>query len=258
MKNIRIKLAGSPTLKEASIHQDFHSITLSTQTIQLENLICDPPVHGTVYGALLNYKGELEALGDQVHNAPYQKPPVAPVLYIKPVNTLSGMHHPIPLPADTTHLSVGAALAVVFKETASNVTEQKALDYVLGYTIANDVSIPHDTYFRPAIKQKARDGFCPMGPYIMLKEHVKDPDHLAVRVFVNGELKQENTTANLIRSVSKLISDVSSFMTFYKGDVLLIGVPENKPIVQNGDVVRIELDGIGYLENVVQLEEVKG
>lgn len=258
MKTALVKLAGSQSLQEVVINADMKTITLSNKTFDLEKLNLDIPVNGTVYGTLLNYKGELEALGSQLNEAPYKNPPVSPVLYIKPVNTLTAANKPIPLPNDTNELQIGAALGIVFDKVTSKVSEQNALDHILGYTIVNDVSIPHESYFRPAIKQKARDGFCPVGPWIVKKENIATPDDLAINVFINGELRQQNTTTNLIRSVSKLISEVSQFMTFNKGDTLLVGVPENQPLAQNHDTIRIEIEGIGYLENSIRFEEELG
>jgi 5-oxopent-3-ene-1,2,5-tricarboxylate decarboxylase/2-hydroxyhepta-2,4-diene-1,7-dioate isomerase len=206
---------------------------------------------GTVYGTLLNYHGTLAALGDAVNEAPYKAPPKAPVLYIKPVNTVSGHHSPIPVPDGTDQLEVGAALGLVIGKVATRVKEKDALDYVAGFTIVNDVSIPHTSFYRPAISQKSRDGFCPIGPYIVEREAIDNADALTVKVLVNGEVRQENTTANLVRSVARLLEDVTDFMTLHPGDILLVGVPENPPLAKVGDLVRIEIDGIGYLENTL-------
>jgi 5-oxopent-3-ene-1,2,5-tricarboxylate decarboxylase/2-hydroxyhepta-2,4-diene-1,7-dioate isomerase len=128
------------------------------------------------------------------------------------------------------------------------------LDYVAGYTVVNDVSVPHDSVYRPAVQHKSRDGFCPVGPWIVDREAVANPDNLAVRVFINDELCQENNTENLIRPVAKLLSDVTDYMTLSAGDVLLIGVPENSPVVKVGDNIRVEIENVGSLENKVVLE----
>ena len=109
---------------------------------------------------------------------------------------------------------------------ATHVSEEEALDYVSGYTIVNDVSVPHKSVYRPAVQQKSRDGFCPIGPWIVNRDAVANPDNLVVRVFINDELRQENNTSNLIRSISRLLVDVTDYMTLSPGDVLLVGVPE--------------------------------
>jgi 5-oxopent-3-ene-1,2,5-tricarboxylate decarboxylase/2-hydroxyhepta-2,4-diene-1,7-dioate isomerase len=211
-------------------------------------------VSGTLYGVLLNYKGALAALGDAVHKPPYKAPPKAPVLYIKPANTWIGDGAPIPVPADVEALQMGAALGVVIGRTACRVPAETALDYVAGYTIVNDVSVPHETFYRPSIRFKCRDGFCPIGAGIVDRARVPDPDALAVRVFVDGALRQQNTTAHLIRSTAQLIADVTGFMTLSAGDVLLTGVPENAPLARAGQRVSIEIEDVGRLENPLVAE----
>jgi 5-oxopent-3-ene-1,2,5-tricarboxylate decarboxylase/2-hydroxyhepta-2,4-diene-1,7-dioate isomerase len=203
---------------------------------------------GTVYGVLLNYRGALAALGDAIHRPPYKAPPRAPVLYIKPANTLSGPGAPIAVPTDVEALEIGASLAVVMGRTACRVAPERAFDFVAGYAIANDVSVPHASYYRPSIRFKCRDGFCPIGPAVE-RGRIADPGALAVRVFVDGALAQQNTTANLIRPVAQLIADVTDFMTLAPGDVLLTGVPEHAPRARAGQRVAIEIDGLGRLEN---------
>jgi 5-oxopent-3-ene-1,2,5-tricarboxylate decarboxylase/2-hydroxyhepta-2,4-diene-1,7-dioate isomerase len=212
------------------------------------------PAAGTVYGVLLNYKGALAALGDAAHKPPYKAPPKAPVLYIKPANTRIGPGASIPVPGDVAALQMGAALGVVIGRTACRVSPESALDYVAGYVVVNDVSVPHESFYRPPIRFKCRDGFCPMGPRVVDRAHVTDPDALGVRVFVDGTLRQENTTANLIRSTARLIADITEFMTLGAGDVLLTGVPENAPLARAGQRVAIEIEHVGRLENPLVAE----
>jgi len=172
------------------------------------------------------------------------------------VNTFTAASFAIPLPAGQHELVTGASLGIVIGKTAAKVKERAALDCVMGYTIVNDISIPHENVYRPAYKEKARDGFCPIGPFIVDRNDIEDPNNLGIRVYVNGQIKQENTTANLICSVEQLLEEVTYFMTLYAGDVLLVGVPENKPIITEGDHVQIEVDGIGSLANKVVRENV--
>lgn len=212
------------------------------------------PPRGTVYGTLLNYRGALAALSEAVHKPPYKAPPKAPVLYIKPANTWIGDGAPIPVPSDAEALQMGAALGVVIGRTACRVPVEAALDYVAGYVVVNDVSVPHDSFYRPSIRLKCRDGFCPIGATLVERERVPNPDALAVRVFVDGVLRQQNTTANLIRSTARLIADITEFMTLSAGDVLLTGVPENAPRARAGQRVAIEIEGVGRLENPLVAE----
>src|SRR5699024_8075072 len=114
-------------------------------------------------------------------------------------------------------------------------SEIDAFDYVAGYTIVNDVSIPHHTFHRPNIKHKVRDGFCPVGPWIVEKNAIPDPNDVTINVSINGEVKQEIRTNDVVRNAAKLLSDVSAFMTLKKGDVLLLGIFDQAPYAQIGD-----------------------
>ncbi|SFL47192.1 fumarylacetoacetate hydrolase family protein [Salibacterium qingdaonense] len=210
------------------------------------------PVNGTVYGAALNYREELDELGDALHEKPYNKPPEAPVLYIKPVNTLNPHQHPVPMPADENELQTGASLGIVIGKTAVQVNPGDAWEYIEGFTAANDISLPFESFHRPPIKQKARDKFCPVGPWIVDKADVPDPDQLTIETKVNSETKQKASTAGLVRSIPRLLADVTEFMTLYEGDVLLTGTPARPPHVQKGDHVQVTIEQIGTLENTIQ------
>jgi 5-oxopent-3-ene-1,2,5-tricarboxylate decarboxylase/2-hydroxyhepta-2,4-diene-1,7-dioate isomerase len=255
MSKGKIKFCGVSQVSEVDVDPSNNTVELKGKCYDADKLSLDVPISGTIYGTLLNYKGALAELGEEVNEPPYKEAPKAPVLYIKPENTLTGFGMPIPSPSHVPELEIGAALGIVIGHMATRVKEAEALEHVAGYTVVNDVSIPHERVFRPAIRQKARDGFCPVGPWVVERDAVSNPDTLGVRVFINGELRQENTTSNLIRSVARLISDVTDFMTLYAGDTLLVGVPEGAPRAKAGDRVRIEVDGVGNLENKIVNED---
>jgi 5-oxopent-3-ene-1,2,5-tricarboxylate decarboxylase/2-hydroxyhepta-2,4-diene-1,7-dioate isomerase len=219
-----------------------------------------PPyrLSGNVYGALLNQRGALAALGAAASQPPYQAPPRAPVLYIKPRNTLNGPAGAVAVPADAPELEVGATLGVVIGRTACRVAAGEALEFVAGYTIVNDVSVPHTSFYRPSIRLKARDGFCCIGPVVVARARIADPDALDIRVYVDGQLAQSGSTRDLVRPVRQLIADVTEFMTLAAGDVLLVGVPPGAPRVRAGQGVAIEIDGIGRLENSFVAEAPAG
>ena len=206
-----------------------------------------PPLEGTVVGALLNYRGELDALGDALSAPPYQAPPKAPILYLKPANTRIGHNHDVVLPADVDGVWVGACLGVVIGRTATRVPAQRAADFIAGYTIVNDLTVPHASYYRPAIRHKCRDGFCPMGPWTVDRDDVPDADALDIAVRINGEIKQRANTSTLVRPIAQLLADVTAFMTLEAGDVLLVGMPENPPLARAGDRIDIDIAHIGTL-----------
>lgn len=208
-----------------------------------------PPyrLSGRVYGALLNQRAALEALGEAVHHPPYRAPPKAPVLYVKPLNTLAVDGAAVAVPAEAAELEVGATLGIVLGRTACRVTAVEALDRVAGYVIVADLCIPHTSFYRPSVRLRARDGFCPIGPRVVPREAVPDPDALAVQVSLDGVVRQSTTTAGMIRPVAQLVADVSAFMTLAPGDVLLLGVAAGAPRACAGQRAAIAIDGLGTL-----------
>jgi len=203
----------------------------------------------TVYGTLLNHRAALAALGDAVHQPPYKAPPKAPVLYIKPRNTFNVHGGALVVPKDVDELEMGATLGIVIGRTACRVSEAEALAVVAGYTVCNDVSVPHDSYYRPSLRFKCRDGFMPIGPAVVARELVPEPDALAIAVVIDGQVAQRSSTGGMFRSVARLIADVTDFMTLSPGDVLMIGVPAGAPRARAGQRVSITIDGVGTLEN---------
>lgn len=212
------------------------------------------PVPRAVYGVLLNFQSELAALGDAVNQAPYKAPPKAPVMYVKPANTWAADGTPIRLPAGEVAVQSGVSLGIVVGRAAVRVSERAALDCVEGFTVINDVRLPHTSFYRPALKQLCRDGFCIVGSRLTEPARMPDLGTLRLRSYVNDELRQEATTASLVRPVRRLIADVSSFMTLGAGDILMIGVPADRPLAREGDRVKVEIEGVGRLENEVVSE----
>ena len=207
----------------------------------------------TVYGTLLNHRDALASLGEAVDAPPYKAAPKAPILYIKPRNTWLGAHEAIVVPAGVLELEIGATLGLVIGRAACRVSEADAMSFVAGYVIVNDVSVPHDSYYRPSLRFKARDTFCPIGPFVA-RESVGSPDALGVAVTIDGETVQRASTAGLIRSAARLIADVSDFMTLVPGDVLSVGVAAGAPRARVGQHVSISINGLGRLDNPLAAE----
>lgn len=205
---------------------------------------------GTLFGITLNYKGLLESRLAEFNEQPYQKPPVKPVLFIKTPNTRNADGQSVVAPAGE-RLQPGPALGVVIGKTASRVEEKDALAHVAGYLIVNEFSLPEESYYRPAVKAKCRDGFCSLGSEVI---ELADPHALTLKLLVNGEVRQENTTANFVRSIPRLIAELSEFMTLHEGDVLITGTPEGRVDVQPGDEVIVEISGLGRLTNHIVAE----
>lgn len=203
---------------------------------------------GTVYGTLLNHRDALAALGEQMNAAPYKAPPKAPILYIKPRNTVVGDGVAVSVPADAVELEIGATLGVVIGRTAVGVSRAEALSFVAGYTVVNDISLPHASVYRPSMRFKCRDGFCPMGSVVVAREQVPEPDALEILVAIDGHTVQRSRTADLVRPVAQLLADVTEFMTLFPGDVLTVGVAAHAPRARAGQTVTITIPGVGQLE----------
>ena len=181
-----------------------------------------------VYGVVLNFRAELDRLG-----GPH---PIAPVMHLRPRNTWNISGAPIRMPADVPALRTAGTLGIVCGP---------APNQIAGFVAVNDVSIPHDSYYRPAIKQRCRDGFCVIGSDIAERVPTE------VRTLINGELRCRALLADLVRPIDRLIADISEFLTLNPGDILLIGESPDSPLARVGDRVRVEIDGLAPLENEV-------
>jgi 2-keto-4-pentenoate hydratase/2-oxohepta-3-ene-1,7-dioic acid hydratase in catechol pathway len=191
--------------------------------------------------------------------------PKAPLLFGKFANTLCADGDPIVLPAGIGHVDAEAELAVVIGRTARRVRAEDALDVVFGWTCANDVSA-RDAQFGDGqwFRGKGYDGFCPVGPRIVPRWEL-DPSDLGVVQRLNGEVLQDSRTSRLIFGIPELVAYASSVATLEPGDLILTGTPagvgvfrEPKISLSPGDVVEIEIEGIGVLRNTVSAEAAVG
>lgn len=183
--------------------------------------------------------------------------PEVPSYFMKPPSSLSAHQAPVERPAGCRFLNYEGEVAVVIGRRCHRVAVDEALDHVAGFTVANDWGV-HD--FRHAdrgsmLRVKGQDGFCPLGPVLVDAADV-DPDDLTLRTFVNGEQVQYgHTGSDLLFSFAYQIADLARLITLEPGDVLLTGTPAHSRPVEPGDVVAVEVEGIGRLENhVVQSE----
>jgi 2-keto-4-pentenoate hydratase/2-oxohepta-3-ene-1,7-dioic acid hydratase in catechol pathway len=196
-------------------------------------------------------------------NAPM---PVRPMLFIKSGNTLNHPFDPIPVPKLSSQIDYECELAVVIGKTAKFVPRDRALDCVFGYTIANDLSC-RDWQREMALgggqfaRGKSFDGFCPLGPWIVTKDEIPNPNALAIKTILNGQVMQDSNTADMIFDVPALIESLTSTMTLRPGDVILTGTPQgvgmarNPPVwLKHGDSIVIEIEKIGRLENPLRNE----
>ena len=206
-----------------------------------------PFTPGKILGVALNYADHAEELG--------LSRPEEPALFWKPNTSLLPHKGVVLYPKGARFVHYEVELAVVVGRPMKKVKAKDALDYVLGYTIANDL-VARDyvtNTFRPPIRAKGRDTFLPLGPFLVVEE-VEDPQDLWLRAYVNGELRQEGHTSRMLYSVAELLEFISEFMTLEPYDVLLTGTPKGISQVRPGDVMRLEIEGLGALENPIEEE----
>jgi len=194
-----------------------------------------------IVGVGRNYADHAAEMGNDV--------PVAPLLFFKPNTAVIGPDDPIVLPDWTEEVSYEAELAVVIGKVTKDVTPENALHYVFGYTVANDITA-RDAQRTDGqwVRAKGFDGACPIGPWVVPGLNVED---LAVRSRVNGDLKQDGRTAQMIFDVPSLISYISEVMTLLPGDIILTGTPAGVGLLDSRDVVEVEVEEIGTLRNPV-------
>jgi len=208
---------------------------------------------GSLFGVALNWRSVLEQRQEEFTQPPYQQMPQKPVLFIKTPNTLN-YHGESVVQPHGERLQPGPALGVVISRDASRVQAADALEYVAGYVIVNEFSLPEDSYYRPAIKAKCRDGFCAVGQFV-LANNVPDPHALTIRLLVNGQVRQTGHTSDWLRPLPQLIAEITEFMTLHAGDILITGTPPGRVDVVAGDNVVVEIDHLGQLHNVIVAEE---
>ncbi|MFA7237544.1 MAG: fumarylacetoacetate hydrolase family protein [Phycisphaeraceae bacterium] len=239
--------------------------------VTIQKLLC-PIIPTAIYCIGLNYRKHAEETGAEL--------PRWPVLFMKNPGAINHPGDPIVLPACSTGPEVDyeCELAVVIGRAAKNVPESRALDYVLGYTVANDVSARRWQKHSGGgqwVRGKSFDSFCPFGPAIVtstprqsesssavlgsLADYIPDPQSLALRTTLNGDIMQDANTNDMIFTVAQLIAELSKDMTLLAGSILLTGTPSgvgvarNPPVfLQPGDTVTCSIQGLGELTNPVE------
>ncbi|WP_186578569.1 fumarylacetoacetate hydrolase family protein [Aquibacillus kalidii] len=225
-----------------------------TQSYKRENVILGPPVPNPskIICVGKNYADHVAEMKSDI--------PEYPVLFAKFNNALIGPDDSIMKSYITDKLDYEAELAVVIGKEASSVSEEQALEYVAGYSIGNDVSARDLQKRTPQwLQGKSLDKSTPIGPWLVTKEELVDPSKLNVKSFVNGQLRQSSNTKHLIFNVPYLVAFISNIMTLNPGDIILTGTPDGvgfamKPpqFLKDGDIVKLEIEGIGVLENRVE------
>jgi 2-keto-4-pentenoate hydratase/2-oxohepta-3-ene-1,7-dioic acid hydratase in catechol pathway len=199
----------------------------------------------------LNYRDHVKETNTKI--------PEIPVLFSKWSNTIAGPEEEIVLDGTSTKVDYEAELVFVISRTARNVSEAFALDYVAGYMCGNDLSARDLQFGSPSgqwVRGKSLDGFCPIGPYLATKDEIPDPHKLRITCRVNGQIRQDSNTDQLIFNIPALLSFISQGITLQPGDIVVTGTPagvgfsRNPPVFfQPGDVCEVEIEGLGVLRN---------
>jgi len=225
--------------------------TGSTWLVDEASLTLGPsvPNPGKIVCVGLNYRKHAEETGAAI--------PTSPVLFSKFLNTIAAPDEDVPLSDAATQYDYEVELAVVMGETAKNVSAADALKTVFGFSTANDLSA-RDLQTRTSqwLLGKTMDKFMPIGPYLVTADEVPDPQKLAIRTWLNGDLRQNSNTDDMIFPVAEIVSYISRHFTLEPGDVIITGTPEGvilgmaeKQWMVPGDVVEVEVDGLGKLRN---------
>lgn len=225
--------------------------TFAEDNVRLEAPIEQP---GKVICIGLNYSDHAEEGGNEI--------PDEPMLFSKATSAVVGPQDPVVYPRDVSKLDYEAELAIVIGKEGRRIPEADAVDHVLGYTAFNDVSARDVQYaFSQFFRGKSFDTFGPLGPGIVKPDSV-DVSDLSIRSFVNDDRRQDSSTAQMIFSVPEIIASVSQTMTLRPGDIIATGTPpgvgvhrEPPELLEVGDTVTVEIEGIGALENPITAEE---
>ena len=242
-------------------------------------------ISGTAYGVALNDREQLAGLGEALNHAPYGKPPVAPILYVKPRNCFAAAGSAVALPDDIAEVAVGATIAI--ERTAAGPHLAR---------LAIDLFAPHASFYRPAIAERCRDGFLPVGPATALPGKPENRDHpssvrpelvegrpvarelgppfdklrangefavsdalstIEIVTAINGAERHRWSFARLVRSPEVLARDIADFMTLAPGDILLCGIAGDAPVARAGDRIEITATGFAPLSVTLVAEQAQ-
>lgn len=207
-------------------------------------------ISGTIYGTILNDREQLDELAGAFQEPPYKAPPKRPVLYLKTRNCLVPDKGCVAIPAGLARVEVAATLGLLIARNACRVTTAAALDHVGGACLALDISEPQESYYRPAVRQRCRDGFLPLGDLTEFAPALLSGD---IETRVDGAVAHAWSPKRLVRNAATLIADISAFMTLAAGDLLLIGLPHDAPRVGSGHHISVSALNLPGLS--VQLRE---
>lgn len=219
---------------------------ITDETYRLKDVrLLAPCVPKQIICASFNYRAHADEFGVSV--------PQEPSIFAKAAHTVIGTGENIIWPKQVQELAYGAELAVVIKKKMKNVKTEDVHKYILGYTCANDITASDiQKAERQWLRCKSFDTFCPLGPWL---ETELDPKDLEIKLWLNGQLKQQARTSDMVYSPYEILSYISQNMTLDAGDLVLTGTPVGFGTMNEGDEVSVEIEGIGKISNVVVKEK---
>ncbi len=244
-----------------------HMSQLVEQVLEQDLDSCLVAEDGITYGPCVSKPSKIICVGlnYRKHAEESNMPiPEYPILFNKFANTIAADGDVVPLPFNSTQVDYEAELGIIVGQKAKRVSKEEALNYVAGYCNVNDLS-SRDLQFRTHqwLLGKSCDGFSPVGPYLVTSDEVGDPNNLYIRCIVNGEVRQDSNTKDMIFNCAEIVSYISDHMTLEPGDLILTGTPEGvifgypkeKQVwLKDGDEVTIEIEKLGRITNVMKQE----
>ncbi|MEE9418197.1 MAG: fumarylacetoacetate hydrolase family protein [Desulfatiglandaceae bacterium] len=242
--------------EESDVPAELQSVLLDLDKAKILAPISNPP---KILCLARNYVSHIREVSEDAQL------PKNLLVFMKPSTAIIGPGDSVVVPPDCEKLDHEVELAVVIGKKGRYIPKGLAMDHVAGYTVFNDISdrghlLQEETQRVNWFCMKAQDTFAPMGPYIVLTDEIQDPHLLRLRLWVNGELRQDSSGEEMIFKIPRIIAEISRFVTLEPGDVISTGTPtgtsfSTKKYLAAGDVVECEVEGIGLLRNSIKVEE---
>ncbi len=242
-------LQTAENLLEKARESDFGNSAISLDDVTLLAPLRAPP---KIICLGLNYRDHAEETAATI--------PKDPIIFMKPRTAIIGPNEKIVKPSFVRELDYEGELAIVIGKKCKNISDAEAKRYVFGYTVFNDVSAREIQFGdKQWTRGKSFDTFAPIGPWITTREQLPGTSNLKIKTWVNGELRQNGTTRNMVFNVEEIVYHLSRVMTLEPCDIIATGTPAGVAMamkqpqwLQNGDDVRIEIEGVGMLENMIK------
>jgi len=231
------QISGDPLagpVKYTGARFDLDAVRLLSPVIPRSKIVC----------LGMNWAQHAAELGSQA--------PTTPVVFVKPNTSVIGPDEPVIYPPETSNLHYEGELAIVIGRICRRVPRERAGEVIFGYTCANDVTARDlQAVDGQWTRSKGFDTFCPLGPWIVTNLDIAEASELTIRTTLDGEVKQEGTTADMVHGIAEIVAFISDFTTLLPGDVILSGTPQGVGPMQVGQSVSVEISGIGTLTNPV-------